>query len=135
MLVLDTHAWVWFVTASPRLRATAVEAMEATVAGGRFLIPAIAVWEVALLVARGRLALRAPLRDWIDAALDDDYFELAALTPDIAIRGAGLPARALSDPADRMIVATAMEAQVPVATRDSRIVSFCEAQGLDVLPI
>ena len=82
----------------------------------------MACWEVALLVFRRQLDLSGSLAQWFDSAFANPSFELAPLTPNIAIRSVELdwPNR---DPADRLIIATAIELGVPLVTRDERIVN------------
>jgi PIN domain nuclease of toxin-antitoxin system len=48
----------------------------------------------------------------------------APFTPDIAIAASCLPGRIHGDPADRMIVATARRLDIPVVTRDTRILAY-----------
>ena len=62
--------------------------------------------------------------DWLSDALDLDGVELLPLTPDIAVRSTGLGRGAPADPADRLIVATALVHGAPLVTRDERIHGF-----------
>lgn len=87
----------------------------------RILVPAISPWELAMLVAKRRLELDRPVIRWIGQALALPRVELAALTPAIAVRAAGLGAGFSGDPADRLIVATALEAGAPLFTRDASL--------------
>jgi PIN domain nuclease of toxin-antitoxin system len=48
----------------------------------------------------------------------------APLTPDISIDASYLPGDINGDPADRMIVATARQLNIPVVTRDARILAY-----------
>ena len=52
---------------------------------------------------------------------------LAALTPEIAIDVSQLPGDFQSDPADRMIVATARRLGAAIVTRDRKILGYAEA--------
>ena len=52
MIVLDTHAWIWWVAVPDKLSARAHHAIDAAEALG---VCAISCWEVAMLVARRRL--------------------------------------------------------------------------------
>ena len=135
MLVLDTHAWVWFVSGSSKLRPDTITRMLDLIDDGRFLIPAMAVWEVAFLTEHGRLELSDALETWIDRALDPMQFQLAPLTPEIAVAAARIPDRRLLDPADRLIVATALVTGFPLATRDRQIVDLSERTQLSLLPV
>lgn len=118
MIVLDTHAFVWWMNQPTDLSRTARTACEeADVLG----IPAIACWEIALLAAYGRLLDRIDIRAWLNDAFAVRSNHLLPLTPDIAATAAALPPAVGRDPADRLIVATAIEHRAPLVTKDDRI--------------
>lgn len=77
-----------------------------------------------MLQDRGRLTLNKPLKDWINEALDLSGTSLAPLSPDVAIESCKLPGKFHSDPADRMIVATARIESATILTRDKRILEY-----------
>lgn len=83
-------------------------------------IAAISCWEIAQLTARGRLRLDAPIDDWWDDVMKLASTTLIPLTIEIAIMAARLP-DPIRDPADRLIVATAIHHGVPLVTKDERI--------------
>ena len=121
MIVLDTHAWIWWAVGSRHLPAVARHAIDGADAVG---VCAISLWEVAMLVAKQRLELdRAPL-EWVKQALALPRVELVQISPAIAVAAAGLSAAFPGDPADRLIVATALQARAAIVTRDSRIRQF-----------
>jgi PIN domain nuclease of toxin-antitoxin system len=68
MIVLDTHAWVWFLSNPELLSKKAKRYVDAAVKENAIMISSISVWEVALLVARKRLILTLELSDWIAKA-------------------------------------------------------------------
>ena len=118
MIALDTHAWIWWVTAPERLGKKASRAIKKA---SRIGIPAISVWEIATKAQRGKLKFDRPYPVWLDQALaEDPRTELIALVPRIAIATAELR-WAHADPADRMIVASALVHQIPLVTADERI--------------
>lgn len=123
-IVLDTHVWLWFVDGNSTLKKQVVADITATAMNGSLLIPAICVWEIAMLQDRGRLTLNKPLKDWINEALDLSGTSLAPLSPDVAIESCKLPGKFHSDPADRMIVATARIESATILTRDKRILEY-----------
>ena len=127
IVVLDTHVWVWWMIEPTRLSPAARQSIE--VAELR-LIPAIACWEVALAVERGRLALRpaGTAGDFFQRALNYENTRLAPLTPQIAVRAALLGPDFHKDPADRLIAATAIELNAPLVTRDARMRAFTALQ-------
>lgn len=124
MIVLDTHAWIWVVAGDRTLSGEARSAIETAAAAGAVLVPAIVVWELAMLEARGRITLAKPCPEWVDDALAAPGFALAPLSPDVAVESVRLPQPFHDDPADRLIVATARVAGAALVTRDRRILDY-----------
>lgn len=123
MIVLDTHIWLWWVDGAARLTPTQshhLSVHEPTGLG----VSIISCWEVAKLVEVGRLKLKCPVKDWIDAALRYPGIALLDLTPTIAVESTQLPAPFHRDPADQIIVAAARVLDIPLLTADSRILSY-----------
>jgi PIN domain nuclease of toxin-antitoxin system len=116
VIVADTHALVWWISSDPRLSARALPFMN----GDRVGIAAITCWEIAQLTARGRLTLDAPIDHWWDDVIKLRTTALLPLTIEIAVTAASLP-DTIRDPADRLIVATALRHSVPLVTKDERI--------------
>jgi PIN domain nuclease of toxin-antitoxin system len=126
LIVLDTHAWIWWESDRDLLSSPARKALGRTREYG---VSAMSVFEVAMLVERGRLRLdRLPLA-WLREALAQSRCSLFPLTPEIAVRAVGL-STALGDPADRLIAATALEHGCPLVTKDARM---SDLGGLDVV--
>lgn len=133
--MLDTHVWLWFVDGNPTLKKQAVANITTAAMTGNLIVLAICVWEIAMLQDRGRLTLNKPLADWISEALDLSGITLAALSPDAAIESCKLPGSFHSDPADRMIVATARIGNATVLTRDRRILDYGKQGFVSTLAI
>ncbi len=115
VVVLDTHALVWWTQEPDLLGKGARSAIENA---RRIIVPAIVFWEVALLVRKARLRLKraqSPL-EWMGRVLDIARVVAAPLLPEIALGADGLDMH--PDPADRFIVATAMHEKAPVVTKD-----------------
>jgi PIN domain nuclease of toxin-antitoxin system len=123
MIVLDTHIWVWWIDGSSRLTAKQLEILKENEAAG-LGVSIISLWEVAKLVERNRLVLSCPVEEWILMALAYPGVVLLDLTPDIAIRSTQLPGQFHKDPADQMIVATAMALNCPLMTVDEQILNY-----------
>lgn len=118
MILLDTHAWIWWVDESPALPMAARGSIDnADVIG----IPAICCWEVAMLVSKQRLRLNMDVKVWMDVALARPRVQLVPLTPAIAALSTRLPGEFHGDPADRLIVASSLLLKVPLVTRDEKI--------------
>jgi PIN domain nuclease of toxin-antitoxin system len=126
VIVLDTATWIWLASDPKRLSARAKRAIDQA---ERAFVSAISAWEVAMLVAKRRIQLDRPVERWIDLALALPGIQLAPLEPAIAVRSTKLPGEFHPDPADRMIVATALEHAVPVVTPDERIRSYPHVQS------
>ena len=98
-----------------------MEALDGLPADDRPLLCDISLWEVAMLVALGRLDLAEPLDSWLDAAADARTVRILPITPAIAGEVARLPATFHRDPADRLIVASCRVMQRALVTRDRAI--------------
>ena len=123
MIVLDTHAWVWWVHNDERLSRTQIEAIlanESDVIG----VSAISCWEIAKLVERRRLELPCSLIEWFEQALSYPGIHLLDLTPEVAIESTQLPGEFHRDPADQIIVATARVYACPLVTADGVILKY-----------
>lgn len=118
MILLDTHAWIWWATSSRKLSKKAGKAIRAA---KKVAISAISCWEVAMLVSKGRLVLDRDVEVWLDLALKLPRVQLIPLSPRIAVSSTRLKEGVLADPADRIIVATALEYGCKIVSRDKRI--------------
>ncbi|MDX8411376.1 MAG: type II toxin-antitoxin system VapC family toxin, partial [Mariprofundaceae bacterium] len=118
LIVLDTHAWIWLQSNPEKLSRKACKALEqATMIG----IAAITCWEIAMLVAKQRLTLDREVSLWLSQALSASNTRLLPLSLDVAVLSSQLPGDFHGDPADRMIVATALHNSAPLLTKDDRI--------------
>lgn len=126
MIVLDTATWIWRASDPNRLPRSARRAIDRA---ERALVSAISVWEVAMLVAKRRIQLDRAVEQWVAIALALPGIELAPLEPAIAVRSTRLPGGFHPDPADRIIVATALENAAPILTPDDRIRSYPHVQS------
>jgi PIN domain nuclease of toxin-antitoxin system len=117
MIVLDTHAWIWWASDPARLGRKGRAAIDAA---DRIGVPAVCCFEVAAAAARGRIGLdRAPL-EWLEQALALPRVRLLPLTPAVSVRATQLGGFH-GDPADRLIVATAILESATLVSRDHNI--------------
>jgi len=115
-LLLDTHALLWLDADPERLSRVAA----AAVSGADELAVASVTWyELAWLAHAGRVVADTPIRSWL-AELSRDIRSVG-VTPAIAATAAGLQPPFPSDPADRIIYATAIEQGWQVVTKDQRM--------------
>jgi PIN domain nuclease of toxin-antitoxin system len=121
VLLLDTHAAIWFATEDGSLGKRSRRLAVAALKDGRLSISAISFWEIALLVAKGRLRAITPPSELRSLLLDAGVVELA-LSGDIALLSATLDLH--GDPADRFIAATAIAHRATLATADERLLKW-----------
>jgi PIN domain nuclease of toxin-antitoxin system len=122
VILLDTHAWIWWVSAPDQLSPAARAAIAAASTVG---VSPISCWEIATKASRGRLQLDRDVDAWVRQALAMERVEVAALTADAAVKAGTLGAEGFhGDPADRMIAATAMLRGVELVTKDAKIREF-----------
>ena len=122
MIILDTHIWVWWENGTGRLTETQREVIAAEYRAGIIGISAVTCWEIAMLVEKGRLQLHVDTLSWLGTALDRPGVELLPLAPEIAVLAYRLPEPFPPDPADRLIVATAIHHGSPLVTSDGRVI-------------
>lgn len=119
--VFDTHVWVWSAAGDPR-------AEKLREFSGTAIISAISQWEVSMLAMKGRLALMPDEASWFSANLEAPV-SLAPLTAEISTASCRLP-DFHGDPADRIIVATAITLGIPLITADEKIIRWNETQRM-----
>ncbi|TFW23417.1 type II toxin-antitoxin system VapC family toxin [Duganella callida] len=130
MILLDTHALVWWVEFSPRLSNTARQAIATERQSGRIGISAFSCWQIALLVSRGKLSISNEINTWLAAIEALNRICFIPVDHAIAVRSVYLPAGLHDDPADRIIVATAMMKNIPIVTVDTRIRAYPHVQTI-----
>lgn len=111
-VVIDAHIWVWQAAGDRN-----VEKLRKY--RGRQILPAICVWEVSMLAAKGRLKLKPDVATWVAHNLESPV-EMEPLSAEISLLSSQL-LNFHGDPADRLIVATAMVLQIPLITADEQI--------------
>lgn len=107
MILLDTHVLIWQEHGDPRLGPQARRALETALQAGDAAVSAISFWEVGMQVRKRRIGFRLDPDAWRRDLLDHGLFEIP-VDGGIACR-AGLITDMHGDPADRIIVATALQ--------------------------
>ncbi len=86
MTLLDTHAWIWHLTAPQELSGTARTALERARRQRRALVSAISVWELFMLVKKGRLVLTMSPQALLRRAERLSYLQFVAVDHHMAPR-------------------------------------------------
>jgi PIN domain nuclease of toxin-antitoxin system len=121
MIILDTHAWIWWNAESPLLSAKAKEEIEKADQIG---ICSISIWELSMLIAKGRIGLKQDLNDWVNYSLNVPKMQLIYMKPAIAIKANNLPGVLHGDPADRIIAATTIIQGSQLVTKDKQLLKY-----------
>ncbi|MGI8896204.1 MAG: type II toxin-antitoxin system VapC family toxin [Casimicrobiaceae bacterium] len=121
MIVLDTHVLIWWVSRSGRLSSRARRAIDQSLRQGPAIVSAITMLEIATAVRRGRLEFGLPLDQWLADlyALPELRFE--PVSAEIAQLAGSLEDKTPGDPADRIIIATALTLRAKLVTADERL--------------
>jgi PIN domain nuclease of toxin-antitoxin system len=121
VIVLDTHALIWWVTGTAGLSPRAKRTIETAVRQAPVIISAISVFEIATAVRRERLQLKAPLDEWLRDIRALPELHIEPVTADIAHLAGTLESEVPGDPADRIIAATAIVLETKLVTADERL--------------
>ncbi|NLA42443.1 MAG: type II toxin-antitoxin system VapC family toxin [Smithella sp.] len=124
MIVLDTHAWLWWVSSPEYLSETAKQIIDEAATGKNIFISSISAWEIAILVSRGRLKLTMNPADWVAASEALPFFDFVPVSNSIALKSVQLPGILPDDPADRIIIATAVSLGATLVTKDEKIRNY-----------
>ena len=122
MIVLDTHTLLWWASGErAQFSAEALSAIEAEMNGGQIMVSSISAWELAMLVAKGRIALSMDIAEWLSVVSQIEEVTFVPVDNEITVKSIELPGEFHKDPADRIIVATARKLAAPLITADEKI--------------
>lgn len=118
MILLDTHALLWWVSGDRRLSKSASAAIEDA---DQLAYSPISCWEIGMLHSKGRIRLKPDPKKWMAAVFEKGELVELVLSRDIMLAAATLDLRH-GDHADRMLIATARHHRISLVTIDQRIV-------------
>ncbi len=119
MILLDTHVLAWAVDDSERLSRSAASTIRRARRSDGICVSAITVWELALMLAAGKIHAPGSIESGIRLFLKD--VTVWPITAEIAALATQFPDDFPRDPADRIIGATARAEGMTLVTRDERI--------------
>ena len=122
--LLDTCAVIWTAHGDPLREPAAGELRAAYRRGARLCVSPITAWEVAMLAAKGRIALALEPGPWFQRYCELPSVALAAMPVSVLVASTTLPGTPPNDPADRIIIATARAFGYVLATRDAKILEY-----------
>ncbi len=122
MILLDTHTLIWLDEGSERLGKQSLSLINQAFKLEKLFVSAISFWEVAMLVEKGRLDMQIDVNLWRQQLIANGLQEIS-LTGNTAIHSATLK-DFHGDPADRMIVATAINLTATLCTADKKILTW-----------
>lgn len=114
-ILLDTHAFLWFVWADPLLSRTARTIIEDP--ANRKLLSVASCWEIAIKAGNGKLTLGALTSVFIPRELALNNIELLEVSLAHATAVESLPQHH-RDPFDRLLISQALTDQLPIVSVD-----------------
>lgn len=115
-LLLDTHAFLWFIDGSPQLSTTARTLIED--GNNEVFLSVGSLWEMAIKISLGKLSLGQPFETLMPAQLALNNIELLNITLDHTAKVITLPFHH-RDPFDRLLVAQALVENIPLVGVDT----------------
>jgi PIN domain nuclease of toxin-antitoxin system len=121
VIVLDTHALVWWLSDSQKLTPVARRTIKAAAASSGVAVSTISLFEIGTLVRRRRLKLAVDVQRWFGAVCALPELTVEPVSAEIAWAAAALDQALPGDPADRIIVATARALEARLVTADAKL--------------
>lgn len=112
-LLLDTQAFLWWVTDDARLSKRAARA----IAASDCRLSVASCWEMAIKMSLGKLTLPSPVQRFVQEQLEVNGFNLLAVSLDHVAGVAGLPFHH-RDPFDRLLASQALVEEMSIVSAD-----------------
>jgi|ERR1035437_4321723 PIN domain nuclease of toxin-antitoxin system len=114
-LLLDTHAFLWFIASDPRLSNQAQSLIQTP--ANRRLLSMASLWEMAIKVSLGKLTLAQPFDQFIPRQLQLNQIEVLAIELSHLAAVVAMPFHH-RDPVDRLMAAQCQIEGLPIVSND-----------------
>jgi PIN domain nuclease of toxin-antitoxin system len=121
VIVLDTHVIIWDALKPELLSDPARQAIDRANRQDGIIFCDISLWEIAMLIHKGRLQVEAAYPDFVNIVLRANRYFLHSITPAIAYQSTQFPITVNADLADRLIAATALVENAVLVTADKNL--------------
>ncbi len=121
MIVADTHIIIWNALKPEMLSRKAEKAFSAANNSDGIIFCDISLWEIAMLMPKGRLRIDVEYLEFIKLILESNNYVYRGITPEIARLSAKLFSDNNKDPADRIIAATSIIENAKLVTADKKL--------------
>ena len=123
--LVDTHIWLWYALGNKkRLPSQVAQRLTTLDEQQRLYLSVMSVWELGMLVSKNRIQLGCATTAWVDVFFERTRFQLLGLNIGVVLDANALPGHFHSDPADRLIVATARHHGLTLITDDRKILDY-----------
>lgn len=130
MILLDTSALIRWICVPEKLSKKARETIETEIQNKEILISSISVWEICLLIKKERLGFFIDPDSWLEEIENLPFIKFIPVDNKIAAYSVNLPDFTHKDPADRIIIATALNLGTKLITSDDKILSYKKVQTI-----
>ena len=121
MIVVDTHIIIWNALKPEMLSEKAEKAISAANNSDGIIFCEISLWEIAMLMHKGRLSIDIEYLEFIKLILESNEYVFLGITPEIAELSTDLFSDNNKDPADRIIAATSIIENAKLVTADKKL--------------
>jgi len=122
MVLLDTHIWLWWLLEDGGLKKKERLSLDRLAENRNLCISWATLWETEILERKGRISLLPDFSAWVKKATQKEIVHVLPVDLDVILTQRSLPESFHSDPADRLITATAILSGFELATYNHRII-------------
>ncbi|MCY4011072.1 MAG: type II toxin-antitoxin system VapC family toxin [Candidatus Saccharibacteria bacterium] len=124
MILLDTHILIWYILASNKLKSNISKIIDQALRKNQLYVSSITFWEMELLSKKGKINFKKSISWWRQELLKQGLLEIS-VDGLIGIKSVALK-YSNNDPADRIIIATALITHSKLITADKQILDSPE---------